>query len=180
MSRNRRSGSEDPEDLFRRAMRDVEPLETKGGAAPPARRPPRPRRLPVGSGEAARRDAAGAVAGDLGAAAEGRDLPRRGDGSLAVEERIDLHGLSEEEGRAEVHRRLRLAAAAGRRLVLVIHGRGLRSPATPVLKTALPGWLAEPVLARQVVTHQPAPPGLGGAGATLVVLDARRRRRPRR
>jgi DNA-nicking Smr family endonuclease len=54
--------------------------------------------------------------------------------------------------------------------VLVVHGRGLHSPGAPVLKHALPGWLAEPPLGQRVLAFASATPPHGGTGATFVLL----------
>ncbi|MFQ5418592.1 MAG: Smr/MutS family protein, partial [Myxococcota bacterium] len=64
------------------------------------------------------------------------------------------------------------------RCVLVIHGRGRGSADGPVLKSALPGWLALPPLGASVMAFASAPPGDGGAGATVVLLRRRVVRTP--
>jgi len=69
-----------------------------------------------------------------------------------------------------VRRFLRQALAAGCRSVLIVHGRGRRSPGAPVLKRSLPGWLAAPPHGERVAAFTTAPPHLGGPGATLVLL----------
>lgn len=91
-------------------------------------------------------------------------------GRWRPERRVDLHGEDRTGARARLHDALALARAAGERCVLVIHGRGHGSPQGPVLRDALPGWLAEPPLGPQVLAFAPAAPRDGGAGATYVLL----------
>lgn len=91
-------------------------------------------------------------------------------GRPPAERTADLHGLSRDEARDRVRRFLRRALDAGCRCVLIVHGRGLRSDSTPVIKAALPEWLAAPPHGERVEAFTTAPPNLGGPGATLVLL----------
>jgi DNA-nicking Smr family endonuclease len=91
-------------------------------------------------------------------------------GAFEVELRIDLHGLLAAEARESVREALLGALAAGRRCALVIHGRGLHSADEPVLKRALPDWLAEPPLGERVMAFASATSEDGGLGATYVLL----------
>ena len=99
-----------------------------------------------------------------------REARRLARGEIAPELTVDLHGFPEAEARGALRDALRRARRAGLRAVRVIHGRGLRSPGGPVLKTALPRWLAEPPLGSWVLAFASAPPEQGGTGATLVLL----------
>lgn len=96
-------------------------------------------------------------------------------GRRPVELRLDLHGLSTEAARGEVRSALAGALASGLRSLLIVHGRGRRSPDQPRLKESLPGWLAEPPHGRQVLGFTSAAADRGGAGATLVLLRPPRR-----
>jgi DNA-nicking Smr family endonuclease len=92
-------------------------------------------------------------------------------GEYAVQGHVDLHGLTREEARAEVARSLREARAAGKRCVLLVHGRGLHSrDQVPVLKEALRSWLAAARFGRHVLAFATARPEDGGAGALYVLL----------
>jgi DNA-nicking Smr family endonuclease len=102
-----------------------------------------------------------------------RDLRR---GRIRPEEKIDLHGLRVDEARRQLLCELRRAAENGKRCLVVIHGKGLRSPGRPVLRTALPGWLADPELAGCVLAFAPACVDDGGSGATYVLLRRTRSR----
>jgi DNA-nicking Smr family endonuclease len=94
---------------------------------------------------------------------------RRGD--YAVQGHLDLHGQTRPEAKSEVDRFLRQSRAAGKRCVLIVHGRGLHSrDQLPVLKEALRGWLATRRLARHVLAFATARPADGGGGAVYVLL----------
>lgn len=94
---------------------------------------------------------------------------RRGD--FAVQGHVDLHGLTRGEAKAAVDDFLRRARGAGKRCVLVVHGRGLHSKdQLPVLKDALRSWLASARFARHVLAFATARPADGGAGAVYVLL----------
>lgn len=107
-----------------------------------------------------------------------RQMRALGTGKLPVELTLDLHGYRESEARGELRDGLRRARREGLRCVRVVHGKGLRSAAGPVLKEALPGWLSEEPVAAWILGFTSAPPRLGGTGATLVLLRARRSNRP--
>ena len=89
-------------------------------------------------------------------------------GEIAPDLEIDLHGMT----RAEAHRALvgtlRDAIAQQLRCVRIVHGRGARSEAGPVLHDALPGWLAEAPHARRSSRSRRTKRAAGGA--TYVLL----------
>jgi DNA-nicking Smr family endonuclease len=94
---------------------------------------------------------------------------RRGD--YALQGHLDLHGLVSDEARDAVDRFLSAARAAGKRCVLLIHGRGLNSKeGIPVLKERLKIWLTRGRIARAVLAFATARPADGGAGAVYVLL----------
>jgi DNA-nicking Smr family endonuclease len=95
-------------------------------------------------------------------------------GQVPVEREIELHGLRQDEAGHEVRGDLREAFEMGERCVLIIHGRGSRAEAGPVLKEALLGWLCEPPLDRMVMAFASAVPEHGGTGATYVLLRRNR------
>jgi DNA-nicking Smr family endonuclease len=91
---------------------------------------------------------------------------------------LDLHGLTAAEARPAVERFVVEAVRAGRRCVLLVHGRGHNSKDNvPVLKTNLVGWLARGAVSRMVLAFTSARPSDGGAGALYVLLRRDRRRR---
>jgi DNA-nicking Smr family endonuclease len=94
---------------------------------------------------------------------------RRGD--FAVQGHVDLHGMTRDEAKRAVEGFLRASRNAGKRCVLVVHGRGLHSKdQLPVLKEALRTWLSTARFARHVLAFATARPADGGAGALYVLL----------
>jgi DNA-nicking Smr family endonuclease len=65
---------------------------------------------------------------------------------------------------------MREAVATGKRAVLIIHGRGLSSPALPVLKTRVAEWLTTGYWRKWVVAFTSARRCDGGSGASYVLL----------
>jgi DNA-nicking Smr family endonuclease len=94
---------------------------------------------------------------------------RRGD--FAVQGHVDLHGMTRDEAKRTVEAFLRASRNAGKRCVLVVHGRGLHSKdQLPVLKDALKTWLSTARFGRHVLAFATARPQDGGAGAIYVLL----------
>jgi DNA-nicking Smr family endonuclease len=92
-------------------------------------------------------------------------------GEYAVQGHVDLHGLRRDEAKAAVDRFLKEARVAGKRCVLLVHGRGSHSKdQVPVLKEALRTWLATARFGRHVLAFATARPEDGGAGAVYVLL----------
>ena len=102
-------------------------------------------------------------------------------GKLVPESRIDLHGMTLGEAHPELVRFVLSAHGAGKRLVLVITGKGKeRDDEGPiprrvgVLRHQLPHWLSQAPLRGIVLQVTPAHYRHGGGGAFYVYL-----RRPR-
>jgi DNA-nicking Smr family endonuclease len=92
-------------------------------------------------------------------------------GEFSVQGHVDLHGMSREEAKDAVERFISESRRAGKRCVLVVHGRGLHSKdQIPVLKEAVASWLQRGRIARSVLAFATARPHDGGAGAVYVVL----------
>lgn len=91
---------------------------------------------------------------------------RRGDVAPDVE--LDLHGMTRAAAHAAVCETLRDAIAAGARCVLVVHGRGHRSQHGPVLRDALPAWLAAAPHGASILAFAAGEAQRGGA--TYVLL----------
>jgi DNA-nicking Smr family endonuclease len=100
-------------------------------------------------------------------------------GRFAIQDHVDLHGLSAREAKAAFDAFLESAVRRGLRGVLVVHGRGLRSPAGPVLKSKVALWLGSGRWRKMVLAWSSARPIDGGAGATYVLLRRRPYRRRR-
>jgi DNA-nicking Smr family endonuclease len=118
---------------------------------------------------------------------DSKAVRRLGNGRLAIDARVDLHGLRQSEAHAELRRFLMRSAAKGHRMVLVITGKGSRErthvPALNVddvgfdgyhepgvLRRQVPMWLRQPELAAIVVGFTTAHVRHGGEGALYVQL----------
>lgn len=97
-------------------------------------------------------------------------------GKVPLERTLDLHGMDAPAARDAVVETLRRMWDLGERGLLIIHGRGLHSETGPVIKESLPGWLAAPPHGQRILGFLTAPPEMGGAGATLVLVRKRRKR----
>ena len=92
-------------------------------------------------------------------------------GEFAVQDHLDLHGMTREEAKVTVDGFLKKARSAGKRCVLLVHGRGIHSKdQVPILKDALKHWLATARFGRHVLAFATARPVDGGAGAIYVLL----------
>ena len=161
---NRRARAVSPEEvaLFLHAVRDAKPLEKRAVASSsggphlkifvplPAHRP--------------QFVEAGPVAPMIRGHAEAR-LRR---GRLEPEARIDLHGHSYDGAYRSLVSFLIRAYAEGKRLVLVITGKG------GVLRPHLPLWLNGPELQDVVIGMREAHAKHGGGGAFYVALQRRK------
>ncbi len=94
-------------------------------------------------------------------------------GEFSIQGHIDLHGLRVEDARNVFEDFLKKSIAEGKRMVLVIHGRGLSSPAKPILKTSVFKWLTTGPWRKWVMAFASARLCDGGAGATYVLLRKR-------
>lgn len=100
-------------------------------------------------------------------------LTRLRRGEWSVQAQVDLHGLRTDAAREALGSFVRESHAQGLRCVRVVHGKGLGSAGkTPVLKDKVRRWLVQK---SEVAAFVQAPPMHGGAGAILVLLQARRR-----
>ncbi len=90
-------------------------------------------------------------------------------GKMAIEGRLDLHGMTRQGAHGALRRFLLGAAAADKRCVLVITGKG-----RGVLREEVPRWLNEPGLRDTVLSFAYARPADGGEGALYVLLKRRR------
>jgi DNA-nicking Smr family endonuclease len=94
-------------------------------------------------------------------------------GSTSIDDRIDLHGMTQADAHAALAHFLRRAQHDGARVVLVITGKGARPGSDPhaergVLKRQVPLWLESSELRSLVVGFESAGVGHGGAGALYV------------
>ena len=179
---------DDDEDLFRRVFADAKPLKkkrpvpehpaAKAGRKVAAKTPPdkktagRPApRVPVAAAPAPKPVRA-LAAGDY-TGMDRRTAERFRKGKMAIEGRLDLHGMYQDAAHAALNDFIRASAAQGRRKVLVITGRGSRE-GTGVLRERLPQWLNQPPCSDHVVSFTTARPQHGRDGALYVLLRRKR------
>jgi DNA-nicking Smr family endonuclease len=91
-------------------------------------------------------------------------------GEFSIQGHIDLHGLTVKDAREAFENFLKQSIATGKRMVLIIHGRGLSSPAKPILKTKVIKWLTAGPWRKWIIAFTSARLCDGGAGATYVLL----------
>jgi DNA-nicking Smr family endonuclease len=91
-------------------------------------------------------------------------------GDFSIQSHIDLHGLHVQEAHEAFDEFLNKSIIKGKRAVLIIHGRGLSSPAKPILKTKVYLWLTTSPWHKWVIAFTSARACDGGAGATYVLL----------
>jgi DNA-nicking Smr family endonuclease len=92
-------------------------------------------------------------------------------GDYAVQDSIDLHGMTLSEAEEALQHFFRCAVQKGFFCVKVIHGRGLRSPRGPVLKEALKKFLHRS-FSKWILAYATASQCDGGLGATYVILKS--------
>ncbi|MES1164778.1 MAG: Smr/MutS family protein [Verrucomicrobiota bacterium] len=153
------------------------PQRVPAGAAIPALEAARPRvpsGVDTGAAVAGARLAVEETGASWSARADGvsaRILRRLRGGVLPVETHVDLHGLTRGPAAAALERFVTAAHQAGRRSLLVIHGRGLHSgPEGPALRDLVRDHLTVGPLAARVLACGSASPAHGGAGATVLYL----------
>lgn len=153
------------------AVQDPAPAQPKKNATTPPARPVTPIRPKPPAAAPVRELSHGQAAG-----VDKRTMDRLRRGQLPVEAEIDLHGHTQDEAHHVLNAFIAGHAAAGRRCVRVITGKGSFRQGGGVLKTAVPRWLNEPPLQDSILAFAHARRDDGGEGALCVLL--RRRRSP--
>lgn len=130
---------------------------------------------PAKPGRAAKIVSAAALKGPPPLAPLGRRMRSKlARGSEPIDDRIDLHGLTQADAHAALAHFLRRAQHRGARVVLVITGKGVRADSghseRGVLRRQVPHWLESAALRPLVVGFESAGVGHGGAGALYVRL----------
>jgi DNA-nicking Smr family endonuclease len=178
--------------LWQAAMRDAKRLapENRRAAEPAAQpAPPAPAERPAAPApprravivEQAPLSGATAPRGQW-PGVDARSAQRLRRGQIAIEGRIDLHGMREQEARQALDAFLGAAVHAGKRCVLVITGKGAEREAegfmpdrsAGVLRRSVPGWLGEAPNRAHVIAYHPARPADGGSGALYVLFRRQR------
>jgi len=97
-------------------------------------------------------------------------LARLHQGEFTIQDFIDLHGLNREEAMQQLDAFIKYALTRRRKAILIVHGRGLSSPAEPVLKSAVIKRINSGPWRKWIVAYASARLCDGGAGATYVLL----------
>ena len=90
-------------------------------------------------------------------------------GQMPIDMRVDLHGMTREEAHHALSAALASAWGGGRRVILVITGKG-----QGILRDAVPRWLNEGERRRRILSFCHAQPKDGGSGALYVLLKRKR------
>lgn len=97
-----------------------------------------------------------------------RELRR---GVVAIDGRLDLHGLGAEDARTKLLEFLKAQRTRGERCVLVIHGKGEHSDrGVGILRGEISAWLSQGRAREHVAAFATAQPTDGGEGAVYVAL----------
>jgi DNA-nicking Smr family endonuclease len=94
-------------------------------------------------------------------------------GDFSIQAHIDLHGHNVDSAKEAFESFLKASINAGKRAVLIIHGRGLSSPGDSILKNKVREWLGQSYWLKRVIAYTSAQSYDGGAGATYVLLRSR-------
>lgn len=156
-----------PDALWQEAVRGVVLLPRR---RPPALPPAAPAVASVKSASPQRQRSED----DRSSGIDRRTAQRLQRGLRRIEARLDLHGMTQREAHRALGEFVRASGAAGRRCLLIVTGRGIGAEGPGVLKTAVPRWLDEGELRRQILAVAQAQPRDGGAGALYVLLRRRR------
>ncbi len=163
----RRAATEAERALWGAAMRDVRRLDPQRvvPAFPPLTPPAPPPEVPAPQSVVTPvRSRPGGV--------DGATVERLKRGQVAVEGRIDLHGMDQRAAFAALMGFIETSSRGGRRAVLVITGKGAIGGG--VLRRNVPNWLLASPLASRILTVQPAHTRHGGDGALYVLLRRKR------
>jgi len=95
-------------------------------------------------------------------------------GRMDIEGRIDLHGMTQAAAHTALNGFIVQSHRFGRRVVLVITGKGRIGQGGGVLRAEVPNWLNQVPLREKVLAFFPAQPKDGGGGALYVLLKRQR------
>jgi DNA-nicking Smr family endonuclease len=176
----------DDTELFMEAMADVQPLQRDDRIENDPAPLPRQTHEPDGDAEIVQQlknlinYGEGFVVADTPEYIEGTGFNVSPDftqrlhrGEFSIQAHVDLHGLNVEDARHAFDAFFKDAITTGKRGVLIVHGRGLSSPAEPVLKTKVVEWLTSGHWRKWVIAFTSARSCDGGAGATYVLIRQR-------
>lgn len=176
-NRRDRKLSEEEERLWQGVARSIKPLRrapakksTAPAAPTPAPSPPGPEKRVAASATRAAAPSPAAAPPKPIAPLDRRTRQKLARGRETIDDRIDLHGMTQTEAHRALARFLRRAQADGCKFVLVVTGKGMRGEGEGrgVLRRQVPQWLALPDFRELVIGFEAAHIGHGGEGALYV------------
>ncbi|MCB9988085.1 MAG: Smr/MutS family protein [Rhodospirillales bacterium] len=172
--------SDDEEGLWAHVIRTITPLHKDGTPdkitpertkSPPAPRKKTSVKMPVPTPDSG--------GGQQTKSPPNPGLDRRSEerlrrGKMAIDVRLDLHGMKQDEAHAALDRFVMASYAQGQRCLLVITGKGRSQGSEGVLRRRVPQWLSMAPFSEIVLRVIPARPQHGGEGALYVLLRRKR------
>lgn len=183
MKRGRRPFTDEERQLWDQVRRTATPLRPE---PPPEPVVPAPAQPPAKAAAAAKAQAAApppkakpkpAAPPPVGGF-DRKTMTRLSRGSVAIDARIDLHGMTQDAAHRRLLRFLEAARGEGAKIVLVITGKGAPDAVDGgrgVLRRAVPEWLRSPPFRLLVSGYENAGRRHGGEGALYVRLRRRGR-----
>ena len=113
-------------------------------------------------------DALKPLAADIFNALERKREKSLRQGSVEIDAKLDLHGMTQVEAFSALTAFMRKKAKAGKRHLLIITGKGRGGDG--VLRRNLESWLGQLPEASAILALRPAAPKHGGEGAFYVVM----------
>jgi DNA-nicking Smr family endonuclease len=178
MSKKDKHSKTDDAALFRDAVGPVAPVSSRRGT--PKKTPPKPHARFSKADDKAVLEESLTADPDLAELETGEELlfARPGisrkvmrqlrRGQYAIQDEIDLHGMTLEEARPALHAFIESAITHRAHCVRIVHGKGLGSgPRGPVLKNGVNRWLRR---WNSVAAFCSAQPQHGGTGAAYVLI----------
>ena len=180
-----RKPPEDDDALWREVTKSVTPLPGRRPAPPKPSAPPAADPKPAPGRSDIRRSAMRAplpvspaplppLKPGASPGVDRRTSERLRKGRMEIDGRIDLHGMTQAAAHTALNGFVIQSHRRGRRVVLVITGKGNIGKGGGVLKAEVPNWLNQEPIREKVLAFFPAQPKDGGAGALYVLLKRHR------
>lgn len=174
--KNKRLNSKEESNLFRQSMNDVKPLSTEQHVIHTGKQKPRPikknfiqkQNEPLTDFQSLVTVQSDDMLFYAQQGLQDKTIRRLKKGTIAIDERVDLHGLNKQDAQQLLHEFLSFHLEERNRCILVIHGKGMgSSSAMPALKNLVFNMLTNDPA---VLAFSSAQPKHGGTGAVYVLL----------
>jgi DNA-nicking Smr family endonuclease len=108
---------------------------------------------------------------DLPVDIDKRTFERLKKGRLPLEDSFDFHGIGFHDAHYKLIKLIEGWQENGKRCVLIITGKGSRTPKDQkTIRDAFPDWLNDPLLRNKILAYTKAQPKHGGSGAFYLLL----------